>query len=229
MALQGLSAYLKRLNLTGFDLDGYLSKLSRNTTNVPTIGLTISGGGYSSSLTGIGFVRALDDRFAPSVRACVQSFLRPFISIPLTNPRRKTGGLLQSATYMAGLSGGSWPIMGLATYNFPEIDAMVYDWHMSEPPTPAKPTPHRGDLETMFKQLYEKLEAGFNVSYGDLYGRAGAYTFAVSATRHSSGDDVLTSTRTAQRGLLEERYRMCKILATTRTTECLSLCGKQLS
>ncbi len=64
--LKGLTSYLGRLNLEGFDTEGYLKKLSADTSNVPTIGMAISGGGWSSAMTGTGPLLAWDDRFEPS-------------------------------------------------------------------------------------------------------------------------------------------------------------------
>ncbi len=90
--LYALEEYLERLQLESFDTRQYIQLLREsNFSKVPTIGYAISGGGWASSLTGAGSMRALDGRFEPAVQA-------------------RTGGLLQLLTYMSGLSGGSWPI-----------------------------------------------------------------------------------------------------------------------
>jgi lysophospholipase len=62
---------------------------------VPILGLAISGGGYVSEFTGTGALRALDARLE-SAR------------------QQRTGDLLQSLTYMSGLSGGSFPSLSFA-------------------------------------------------------------------------------------------------------------------
>jgi lysophospholipase len=69
--LESLKAYLGRLNLDDFSLDEYIKKIECDDTKVPTIGMAISGGGWSSGLTGTGALRAFDDRFAPSVEQSV--------------------------------------------------------------------------------------------------------------------------------------------------------------
>lgn len=90
--LYALEEYLERLQLENFDTQQYIQLLrASNFSKVPTIAYAISGGGWLSALTGAGGMRALDGRFEPAVEA-------------------GTGGLLQTLTYMAGLSGGSWPI-----------------------------------------------------------------------------------------------------------------------
>lgn len=83
--VQSLHSYLPRANITGFDLEHYLSLV--NTSNVPIVGLAISGGGTQSGLGGLGLWQAFDDRYPPAVKAGI-------------------GGLTQCLTYLTGLSGG---------------------------------------------------------------------------------------------------------------------------
>ncbi|KAF2169207.1 hypothetical protein M409DRAFT_36163 [Zasmidium cellare ATCC 36951] len=157
--LEGLTSYLERLNLSDFDLETYLARLQQNEANVPALGMAISGGAWSSALTGTGALRAIDDRFSPAVE-------------------QRIGGLLQSLTYLAGLSGGSWPVMGLATYNFPTIDAMVHAWHVDISRTTATTdTEHAATIQTMIEQIAPKHDAGYSLSYMDLLGRMFAYEF----------------------------------------------------
>nr|POF02220.1 lysophospholipase 3 [Quercus suber] len=157
--LRGLSSYLDRLHLVDFDTDAYVHRLSFDPSLVPNIAFAISGGAWASSLTGTGPLRAFDARFAPA-------------------RQQRTGGLLQAMTYMAGLSGGAWPIMSLATNDFPEIDDMVASWHLDEDPTfSPNTTKHRASVMTIFEQIYTKFEAGFNVSFADYLGRDLGYEF----------------------------------------------------
>ena len=58
-----------------------------NDTFVPTVGLSISGGGSQSGIGGLGIWKAFDGRVDESVRA-------------------GTGGLTQVLMYLTGLSGG---------------------------------------------------------------------------------------------------------------------------
>jgi lysophospholipase len=69
--LTGLKSCLSRLNFDGFDVDEYIKKNERDEDNVPTIGMVLSGGGWSSAMTGVRALRAFDDRFAPSVEQSV--------------------------------------------------------------------------------------------------------------------------------------------------------------
>lgn len=84
-------------------------------------------------------------------------------------------------TYLSGLSGGSWPPMSLATYNFPTVEDMVAHWHVDQSPTGSpNNTAFRVTPENLFKQIVPKFEAGFNVSTVDMLGRGYAYEFVVS-------------------------------------------------
>ena len=81
---------LMRLNITGFDVGSYIDNNKDNTTKLPNIGIAFSGGGYRAMLNGAGALSAWDSRTPGSTGA------------------GQLGGLLQSATYVAGLSGGGW-------------------------------------------------------------------------------------------------------------------------
>lgn len=84
-------------------------------------------------------------------------------------------------TYLSALSGGSWPVMSLASNNFPEINEMVASWHVDESPIgSSKNTAHRASTQTLLDQVMDKSKAEFNVSWGDYLGRAVSYEFVVS-------------------------------------------------
>lgn len=78
-----LQTYLNNVNLTGFDVQGYISTLQQNDSFVPTIAMTLSGGGQRAEFCGLALVQALDARYQPALEA-------------------KTGGLLQALTYQSG-------------------------------------------------------------------------------------------------------------------------------
>lgn len=69
--LTGLKSYLERLEFEDFDLDEYIKRIECDAAKIPTIGMAISGGGWSSAMTGTGALRALDDRFQPAVEQSV--------------------------------------------------------------------------------------------------------------------------------------------------------------
>lgn len=109
-AVSAWSSYLNNpaLNLTGFDVSSFLS----NTTNLPNVGIASSGGGYRAMLNAAGVFNAFDSRNSSSVA-------------------QGTGGILQLATYMAGLSGGSWFTGSLAINDFPTVWQLANLWNLS--------------------------------------------------------------------------------------------------
>lgn len=110
-AVSEWSSYLKNsaLNLTGFNIDTFLA----NTSNLPNVAVAVSGGGYRAMLHGASVVNAFDGRNSSAVS-------------------QGTGGIMQLATYMAGLSGGSWLVGSLAINDFPTIFELRDLWNLSE-------------------------------------------------------------------------------------------------
>lgn len=161
MILDAFSSYLERLNITGLNVTELKTAMQKNNSaSAPVIAMAISGGGYSSSLTGTGILRAFDSRFPDAID-------------------QRTGGLLQSMTYLVALSGGAWPPMSLATYNFPTINDMVADWHTSvdrlfNPPSNSS---YAANSTSLLLDVAAKYKAGFNISVSDYEGRAFAYEF----------------------------------------------------
>lgn len=95
------------MNITGLDTNAYINKHQNNASALPNIAIGASGGGYRAMLNGAGVIEAFDSRTTNSTAA------------------GQLGGLLQSATYLAGLSGGSWLVGSLYTNNFTSIDAIL--------------------------------------------------------------------------------------------------------
>lgn len=92
--------YLENAGLEDFNLSLVTApNLSVN------IALAFSGGGYRAMLSGAGQLAALDNRSADG----------------------GLGGVLQSSSYIAGLSGGSWLLGLLYLQNFPSIDEVVLE------------------------------------------------------------------------------------------------------
>ena len=111
-----MQSLLGRLNITGFDVDTYFTNHQSNTSNLPNIGIAVSGGGYRACLNGAGAIQAFDSREANS------------------STSGHLGGLLQSATYVSGLSGGGWLVGSIYVNNFTTISALLNDntssvWH----------------------------------------------------------------------------------------------------
>ncbi|ODQ78664.1 hypothetical protein BABINDRAFT_172025 [Babjeviella inositovora NRRL Y-12698] len=108
-------SFLHRVNITNFDYDGFLLQLAKPIT----LGIAISGGGYRAMLTGAGVLAALDERTQASEGA------------------GHLGGLLQSASYISGTSGGSWLIMSLVFNDYRPVELMMDEplglWDFEEP------------------------------------------------------------------------------------------------
>lgn len=80
---------------------------STNVSALPRLGIAASGGGYRATIAGAGELNALDGRNATSAEV-------------------GTGGLLQAADYLAGLSGGSWLVTSLSQAGFPTIRELAF-------------------------------------------------------------------------------------------------------
>ncbi|KAJ7757213.1 FabD/lysophospholipase-like protein [Mycena maculata] len=100
--VSALQSYLTLAAIPGFDVSAYISALSANSSAVPVIGQSYSGGGSDA----IGFYQSFDSRYNKSVAA-------------------KTGGLSQATTYVAGLSGGCEATMALAINDFTDVQTLV--------------------------------------------------------------------------------------------------------
>ena len=97
---------LSRLNLTDFDAAAYITRYANNASAMPNIGIAVSGGGYRALMNGGGALQAFDSR---TESATTQGHL---------------GGLLQSSTYLAGLSGGGWLLGSVYINNFTTVTAL---------------------------------------------------------------------------------------------------------
>ncbi len=85
-----LKAWLRKTN-SAFD-----------TSKLPTVALTSSGGGYRALLSGAGVIQGLDAR----------------------DSNVSTSGILQALTFHAGLSGGAWLLSSFAGNNYPTITSL---------------------------------------------------------------------------------------------------------
>lgn len=171
---QAWKAYLANVVATNVTLPSYVSSiLSGSSLETPNFGIATSGGGYRAAIFGAGVLNALDGRNASSNGAGL-------------------GGLLQAATYMAGLSGGSWLLTSLAQANFPTIQELIFgypnptvannswggwnaDYNLYAPSDdPITDTEYLTDL---VKELLGKYDAGFIVTFADYWSRSLARHF----------------------------------------------------
>ncbi|KAI5961613.1 plb1 [Candida pseudojiufengensis] len=152
-----------RANLTDFDAEKFINDNSQK-HNI-SIGLAFSGGGYRAMLAGAGNILALDGRFEDSNTNAL-------------------GGLLQSSTYLAGLSGGSWLVGSLVLNNWISVEnilngsAEIWDLEDSFLNPSSLNLAELGKYYTgVGTALVAKNQAGFETSITDLWGRALSHQF----------------------------------------------------
>jgi lysophospholipase len=179
--------FLTRVNIEGFDAGKYIDNHRDNTTALPNIAISLSGGGYRALLNDAGALAAFDSRTSNSTSA------------------GHLGGLLQASTYVSALSGGGWLIGSIYANNFTSVEAIINQgtkspiWQFQNSLFEGPPT--EGIQILSSAQYFENListandkadsKAGdFNTSITDIYGRglsfqlinasdgAPAYTFS---------------------------------------------------
>lgn len=137
--------------------------------SVPTLALSVSGGGWRAFLVGAGVMQGLDGRDSDV----------------------STSGLLQALSYHIGVSGGAWLVASWAGNNFPTISALMKDlWleafdHGIEFPGGWKFLAKYADIA---KDILEKDEAGYPTSLTDVWSRLLSYQML-------EGDDGGVATR----------------------------------
>ncbi|KAK8149688.1 Lysophospholipase 1 [Beauveria asiatica] len=153
--------FLKRAAIPNFDSAKYLDNVDSNSSALPNIGIAVSGGGYRAMLNGAGAIKAFDSRSAGST------------------DKGNLGGLLQSATYLSGLSGGGWLVGSIFTNNFTTVqDAVaskdIWQFGQSILEGLVKGPENIGIVDyysTIIDELDKKHDAGFNRSITDIWGR----------------------------------------------------------
>ncbi|TLD32243.1 hypothetical protein E2P81_ATG05219 [Venturia nashicola] len=148
--------FLARLGIAGLDTNAYIDRHKSNVSNIPNIGVAMSGGGYRALLNGAGALAAFDSRTANSTS------------------QGHIGGLLQSTTYLAGLSGGSWLVGSIYVNNFTSVQDLLS--------TPADKSAtgglwqfSRNLLQDLWSGVQSKENRGFNTTITDYWGRALSY------------------------------------------------------
>ncbi|KAM0249311.1 hypothetical protein ACHAP5_002963 [Fusarium lateritium] len=152
---------LKRLAIPGFDSEEYLKNAETDVTAVPNIGIAISGGGYRAMLCGAGALAAWDIRSDGS------------------DTDGNLGGLLQSATYLAGLSGGGWLVGSLMMNNFTSVQESVNYPGVWQLENSILEGPESYSLlqyyNSVFDAVSDKKDAGYERSLTDYWGRMISY------------------------------------------------------
>ncbi|CAK7214713.1 Lysophospholipase 1 [Sporothrix bragantina] len=154
--------FFDRIDISGFDAVDYIKTSSDNTTNLPTIGIGISGGGLVACLNGGGVIKAFDNRTDGATE------------------KGQLGGLLQSATYFSALSGGSWALGSIYVNNFTTVSNLQENlWDFTSPeivlgPSDMAYTDFWGNVTA---QVKSKRDAGFITGDADFWGRIQGYNF----------------------------------------------------
>lgn len=139
-----------------------------NYSNVPKIGLAISGGGFRSMLTGAGVISAMDIRTRNSTD-------------------HGLGGLLQSISYIAGISGGNWLVGSLAYNNWTSVQEILDSMHLEDSiwnlddsvisPGGLNIIKSARRWDHISDAIDAKRANGFETSLTDVWGRALSYHF----------------------------------------------------
>ncbi|KAF9885821.1 Lysophospholipase 1 [Aspergillus nanangensis] len=166
--LNSMKDFFNHVTIKDFDAVNYIDRISSNSSDLPNIGIAVSGGGYRALMNGAGAIKAFDSRTDNS-----------------TSPGQ-LGGLLQSATYLAGLSGGGWLVGSIYVNNFTTIsdlqtheDGTVWQFQNSIFEGPDGDSIQILDSASYYKDISNavrgKEDAGYDVSITDYWGRALSY------------------------------------------------------
>ncbi|AWU78228.1 uncharacterized protein C5L36_0E02900 [Pichia kudriavzevii] len=161
-----LRTFLEGTGLNG--TESFLDDIASNSSaRIPRIGLAFSGGGYRAMLCAAGQISGLDNR----TRGVDEHGLP----------------LLDSVSYIAGLSGGSWFVSSLVYNNWTSVQEIIDQngqddaiWNLEHTII----TPHGANIikdaaywKTLDDQIDEKRDAGFNASMTDPWGRGLSHQF----------------------------------------------------
>lgn len=160
--IQAMTDFLDRVSIPDFDAAKYIKDNEDNTTALPNIGIAVSGGGYRALMNGAGAIKAFDSRTKGS------------------SDKGHLGGILQSATYLSGLSGGGWLVGSIYINNQTTITALetgeegsAWDFTRSILEGPSKKGIEILNLVEYYKQILNavdgKRKAGFEVSITDYW------------------------------------------------------------
>jgi lysophospholipase len=162
-------------------LPSYVSNiLNGHSKYIPNLGIATSGGGYRAALFGAGVLNSLDGRNSSSVK-------------------KGTGGLLQAASYISGLSGGSWLVTSLYEANFPNMQELIFGseakglsgwmtgFGIIAPTNNSIQT--QGFIAELVSEIRGKHDAGFPVTFGDVWARTLARHFLAGTTKTNFFDN----------------------------------------
>ncbi|KAH7302849.1 lysophospholipase catalytic domain-containing protein [Stachybotrys elegans] len=148
---------LSRLSIPGFDSDDYLRGVEDDSEALPTIGLAVSGGGYRAMLSGAGALAAWDSRSDGS------------------ETNSNLGGVLQSATFLSGLSGGAWLVGSLYVNGWSSVHDLRRSGSLWQTQSTLLEGPEHVSLLSYYSEISgsvgDKGGAGYERSITDYWGR----------------------------------------------------------
>lgn len=162
ITLEHLRTFLSESDYSDFDTDSYLDSITSNSSaQIPRFGLAFSGGGYRALLCAAGQISALDNR---------------------TEGTNEHGlPLLDAASYISGLSGGSWFLSSLLYNNWTSVQSIVntngqdnaiWDFeHTILAPYGINIIKNGFFWDDLSDWVDDKRDAGFEVSLTDPWGR----------------------------------------------------------
>lgn len=153
-----LRQFVQNLNLKDINLDDiFWTSPEDGTQNSVNIGIAVPGGGFKALMIAGGALTGLDDRE--------------------TSVNGRLKGLLQSASHISGLSGGSWLLGSMYLNDFPTISKLRDNkriWRFNNDLA----LPGNGGVVQALSyyavyvlDLLGKAGAGFQISFTDLWGR----------------------------------------------------------
>mgnify|MGYP003365539873 FL=1 len=180
IAAEALLSFVERAMTNISGADDLAKRIFSNSSSAPKIGIAASGGGYRAMLSGAGMISAMDNRTDGA-------------------NEHGLGGLLQGATYLAGLSGGNWLTGTLAWNNWTSVqdilngfyndsDTQIWDLdHSIVTPGGINVFKTGSRWDHISDAVQAKQDAGFNISLADVWGRALSYNFFPSLYRGGVG------------------------------------------
>lgn len=175
VTIDNLKLFLRESGLS--DTDEYIESIvSNSSARIPRLALSFSGGGYRAMLCAAGEISGLDNR---------------------TNGAADHGlPILDSASYIAGLSGGSWFVSSLVYNNWTSVqeiidqtgkDGAIWDLdHTIIDPHGLNIVKDAKYWSQLSDDIDLKRDAGFNVSMTDPWGRGLSYQFFPGLEDHGA-------------------------------------------
>lgn len=154
ITMPNLVNYLDQLNLTDFDASSFIT----DDTKI-RIAMAFSGGGYRAMLAGAGQFAGFDNRTVNSTKS------------------HHVGGLVQSSTYLAGLSGGNWLVGSIVLNNWTDIQTLQGSsdvWNLEHSilaPGGINIFRDASYWDDIKDDIDDKQDANFNTSITDIWGR----------------------------------------------------------